>query len=88
MKTIKKRATIICITIFLIVSISASIALPITDAHTPAWTIPTYSFVVASPNPVGVDQPTSIVMWVDQSPPTAVGNDGDRWHGYQVNQAW
>jgi outer membrane protein assembly factor BamB len=85
MKTIKKRATIICITIFLIVSISASIALPITDAHTPAWTIPTYSFVVASPNPVGVDQPTSIVMWVDQSPPTAVGNDGDRWHGYQVN---
>ena len=40
------------------------VILPTASAHTPAWTIPTYAFVWASPNPVGEGQTVSIYMWL------------------------
>lgn len=54
------------------------------SAHTPAWNIPTYAYVTASPQTVGVGEYTLIVAWLDKYPATAGGAGGDRWHGYQV----
>jgi len=56
-------------------------AFPFASAHTPAWNIPTYAYVTASPANVGVNQPTLIVFWVDKFPSTAGGAGGDRWKG-------
>jgi hypothetical protein len=59
-------------------------ALPFANAHTPAWTIPTYAYIVASPDPVGVGGTAFVVMWLNWPPPTAGGSGGDRWTGYTV----
>ncbi len=59
-------------------------ALPIANAHTPPWTIPTFAYIVVSPDPIGVGQTAFIVMWLDKVPPTAGGIGGDRWTGFTV----
>ena len=54
------------VAIILMLSISASLVLlPSTTAHTPIWKIPTYAFIVAEPNPVGVGQTINVYMWLD-----------------------
>jgi outer membrane protein assembly factor BamB len=66
--------------LFLALTIAATaVALPTANAHTPAWTIPTWCYITATPNPVGVNQQASLVFWVDKVPPTAMGEYGDRW---------
>jgi hypothetical protein len=60
--------------------ISSLVALPAANAHTPAWQIPTYAFVNAAPNPAGVGQPVNIGMWINNVPPTANRQYGDRWN--------
>ena len=44
---------------------------PTTSAHTPIWTIDSYAYLQAGPNPVGVGQPVLIIMWVDGPLPGA-----------------
>ncbi len=41
------------------------VALPAANAHTPAWSIPTYAYIVTEPNPIGVGQTVHIYMWLD-----------------------
>ena len=73
------------ITLILMLTFSATIlALPIVSAHDPAWEVPTWAYISASPNPLGVGQPALLVMWINQYPPTASGANGDRWDGYTV----
>jgi len=56
----------ILIALFLTISMSASVFLqPYASAHTPGWTIISYPYLVASPNPVGVGQTVAVVMWID-----------------------
>ncbi len=78
--TMKKLFTLI-----LVISMSASVALlPAASAHTPPWTIISYAYVVATPNPIGVDQIASVTLWVDTPlPSSAVGNDIRR-HDYTL----
>jgi outer membrane protein assembly factor BamB len=65
MKNLNKKLAI-SIAILLTISMSASIMLiPSTTAHSPAWQIPTYSYIVAAPNPVGIGQATHIYIWLD-----------------------
>lgn len=79
-KTIKTLIALI-----LTISMSASIVLlPTVNAHTPPWTIISYAYVVAAPNPIGVGQTVSITMWVDTPlPNAAIGNDIRR-HDYTL----
>jgi hypothetical protein len=79
-KTIKTLIALI-----LTISMSASIVLlPTANAHTPPWTIISYAYVVAAPNPVGKGQTVSITLWVDTPlPNAAVGNDIRR-HDYTL----
>jgi len=45
---------------------------------------PTYLFLTAQPNPIGVGQQANIVYWMDKAPPTASGPRGDRWQGWKM----
>jgi hypothetical protein len=80
MKISRNKTMAIAIAIFLTLSMGASIMLvPTASAHTPAWEIPTYSFISVSPNPVGVGQKVNVNFWVNLPPPTASAQYGDRW---------
>ncbi|MCW4043885.1 MAG: PQQ-binding-like beta-propeller repeat protein [Candidatus Bathyarchaeota archaeon] len=78
------KTTATYVTLFLVLTIAASLTLPIVDAHTPAWSIPTYAYITVQPDPVGVDQTLTIVYWLDKYPPTAAGIAGDRWRNLQI----
>jgi outer membrane protein assembly factor BamB len=74
------------IALILMFSMSASIMLqtPVASAHTPAWTIPTNAYNLAVPSTIGLGDSTTIVMWVDQNPPSASGTSGPRWEGCKL----
>jgi len=84
MKPFKNKLAIF-LALLLIGTISSSIILtPNASAHTPPWTIPTYAFINAAPDPVGVGQKINLIMWIDKIPDgAAVGND-HRWHNYKL----
>jgi hypothetical protein len=85
MRIAKGKTAAITLAIFLAISMGASIMLvPTASAHTPAWTIPTYSFCSVSPNPVGAGQTVRVNFWVNLPPPTAIAQWGDRWTGLKV----
>ncbi|MCW4006317.1 MAG: hypothetical protein NWF04_06970 [Candidatus Bathyarchaeota archaeon] len=58
---------------------------PTAEAHDPPWEIPTYAYIVAAPNPIGVHQQAFVVMWLHAAPPTASGIAGDRWHDFYLD---
>ncbi|MCL5876970.1 MAG: PQQ-binding-like beta-propeller repeat protein [Candidatus Bathyarchaeota archaeon] len=51
---------------------------------TSAADYPTYLFLTAQPNPIGVGQDANVVYWMDRAPPTASGPRGDRWQGWKM----
>jgi outer membrane protein assembly factor BamB len=80
-----KNSNSTAIVLILILTMSMlSIGLPSAKAHTPPWSIATYVYVDASPNPVGVNQNVLVHVWLSECPPTAIGPYGDRWHGLKV----
>jgi hypothetical protein len=42
--------------------------------------VPTYPYMVITPNPVGVGQEVAIIMWIHGAPPTAAGLGGQRYN--------
>lgn len=81
-----ERKTIVVLTIsILIISMSATMMLaPTATAHSPPWTIVSYAYLVASPNPVGVGQTTAIVMWIDTPMVGATVSNDVRRHDYTL----
>jgi hypothetical protein len=79
-----KNAMIFALFLLLTIAIT-SFALPIANAHDPAWQIPTYAYIAATPNPVGAGQTVSLVFWLDKVPPTAAGTAGDRWINFNID---
>ena len=66
-------------------SMSASMMLmPTTNAHTPAWEIPTYAYITAAPNPVGVGQTVNVYMWLTNFYYGAAYTNTIRFHNYQA----
>jgi hypothetical protein len=82
-KILDRKTLASMIALVLIISMGASV-IPI-DAHTPPWTIPTYAYITATPDPVGVGQTITLVVWVDQNPPTSGGTQGPRWAGNKID---
>ena len=71
--------------ILMVTSSATAIAmLPIASAHDPAWTFPSYSYVVPAPDPIGVGQTGAIVMWVDYPLPGANVVNDIRRHDYTL----
>lgn len=86
MQIAKHKTVAIAIAIFLMVSMSASmILIPTASAHIPPWKIPTFAYINAAPNPVGVGQRVLVIMWLTNifSPESGIGNDY-RFHNYQL----
>jgi hypothetical protein len=62
----KNKISAIAIVLILTLSMSVSMILtPNVSAHSSPWQIPTYAYIVAEPNPVGVNQSVNIYMWLD-----------------------
>ena len=83
--SIDKVKTIV-VAFFLMSTIAVTlVALPVANAHTPPWQIPTWAYVNVAPNPVGVGQRTLVIMWLTNifSPETTLGNDY-RFHNYKL----
>lgn len=81
----KIKCSTIIATILIISTLASVMLTPTTDAHTPAWQIPTFAYVQPVVNPVGVGQTTYIYMWIDKTfgTETAMTNDW-RFHNYQL----
>ncbi len=85
MKKTRLRA-VFSVALVLLLSLSAvAVLIPMANAHSPPWNIPTYAYVSAAPDTVGVGQYTLIVMWLDKYPPTSGGPGGDRWRGFTLD---
>src|SRR5208282_6187735 len=66
MQNIKGKTLAILIAAILTISIGASTMLiPQARADTPPWKIPTYAYIFAAPDPIGVGQTTHVYMWLD-----------------------
>ena len=82
----QEKQTITTVALILLLTFSAiTLTIPVSNAHTPAWDVPTYAYLTASPSNVGVGEYTVFVMWLDKFPPTAGGLGGDRWKGFQLD---
>ena len=86
MQISKNKTAAIAIAICLMLSMSASmVLLPTANAHDPALQIPTYAFIMAVPDPIGVGQYTHIFMWVDKVFDSAALAINDyRHHNYKL----
>ena len=85
MKTNKNKTKATLIALLLTLSMIASIIpVPTTNAHTPPWQIPTYAYVSASPNPIGVGQTALVGFWIDKAlPSSSIAND-IRAHNFKL----
>ncbi len=85
MQKLKNKTITILMALFLTFSMTASMILtPTASAHTPPWTINAFAYVTAMPNPIGVGQPISVCMWVDEPMPGATATNGIRRAGYTL----
>lgn len=80
------KTKISTIALILLLTISAtSLLLPVANAHTPPLEIRTYAYITVAPNPIGVNQPVRILMWLDQTFKDANARTNDyRFHNYKL----
>ncbi len=83
MQKLKNKTMAILITLILIISMSAVFLQP-TNAHTPPQDIKTYALISAVPDPIGVGQPVSIVIWAGLVLPNAAVENDIRFHDYKL----
>ena len=85
MKILKNKPIAILFAFLLAILLTTStFFVPTTSAHTPIWTIDSYAYLQAGPNPVGVGQPVLIIMWVDGPMPGATVDNDIRRHDYTL----
>ncbi|XES77433.1 MAG: PQQ-binding-like beta-propeller repeat protein [Candidatus Bathyarchaeia archaeon] len=86
MKFVNKKMSVIAIALLLMLAASSMFAvLPAVTAHDPPIDIPTWSYISASPSKVGINEPVTLVIWLNDYPYTAVGAYGDRWDGMEIH---
>ena len=86
---IRGNKTLYAIALTIILTFSALVAcMPVANAHTPPWKIPTYAYITVMPDPVGVNQLVTVFVWVDKVWPSAsaIGTTYNdiRPHDYKV----
>jgi len=85
MRFAKDKTAAIAIALFLTLSMGASMMLlPTASAHTPAWNIPTYAYINAAPNPVGVGQTVSIYLFLTNYYYGATIFNDLKFHNYEL----
>lgn len=78
----------ILISLLLMISMAASMTL-ISNANAQTLapgkiSIPTYAYLIVSPDPTGVGQTVNVGFYLDKTPPTAYEYYGDRWQNMTV----
>jgi len=85
MRISKRKTVAIAIAIFLMFSMAASMVLvPTSNAHTPAWQIPTFAYIQVAPDPVGVGQTVHVFMWLNVPFSGAAATNDYRFHNYKL----
>ena len=75
----------IVVTVFLLLAITFSfVALPDANAADPPRQFASFAYIVPAPNPVGVGQKVSIVMWIDRPLPSSNVNNDIRRFNYKL----
>ena len=84
-KNLLSKKPLSIVTLILVLSIAIPLtALSVASAHTPAWSIKSYAYVSAAPNPVGNGQPVYVYMWVDIPLSGALVTNDIRRHDYKL----
>ena len=83
LKNLNGKAMAILMAILLSLSMEAAILVQTANAATGPIN-PTYSFIAVSPNPIGTGQTARVNFWVNEPPPDASAQYGDRWQGMTV----
>jgi len=78
----KNNKTLTATTLFLMIAMVSSLMAYLPTVN--AGEIPTYAFLAAAPNPIGVNQEVVITFWLNEFPPTASGSSGDRWENFKL----
>jgi len=79
----RKKIGLLSIAAILIFSMTASMTLmPLVRAA--PMTIPTFAYISVSTNPVGVNQPVEVIMWLNQLPFGTAPDNDIRFHNYQL----
>jgi len=82
-RTLRRKATTIAFLIVLSLgTLSVFSISPSANAHSPPWSIPSWSFIDVNRYTIGVNQQMFIFFWLQDQPPTATGQYGDRWIFY------
>ncbi len=86
LKTMAKNKTSATIALLLISTFAISLlAIPLANAqHNPGWNMPTFAFITASPNPVGVGQKVDVLIWLDKPRASAALSNAYRMHKYNL----
>ncbi len=85
MKILMGKIKIATLALILMFSMSASLTfLPAASAHSPTWNIVSFAYIFVAPDPVGVNQPASVIMWVDTPMPSATVSNDIRRHDYTL----
>ena len=85
MEKIKTNSKISTITLISMLVISVTLfALPVANAHTPAWRFTTFAFINVAPDPVGVNQQVSVILWLDKVISGASAGNDIRFHDYNL----
>jgi outer membrane protein assembly factor BamB len=80
---LKKPLSIV--TLILVLSIAIPLtALSSVSANNPPWSIKSYAYVSAAPNPAGLGQPVYVYMWVDTPLSGALVTNDIRRHDYKL----
>ena len=79
----KLAAVTICLLLTLSIATSFLLAGPV-SAHTPAWQIPTHAFINVSPDPVGVGQLATVVVWLAEMPDLTSINNEVRFKNFKL----
>jgi outer membrane protein assembly factor BamB len=81
----KNKTMAIIFAILMVTSTAGALTMfPTASAHDPAWTFPSYSYIVPAPDPIGVGQKGAIVMWVDYPLPGALVTNDIRRTNYTL----
>jgi hypothetical protein len=86
MITTKSKTKISAIALILTLTFSVMMfVLPLANAHTPAWEIPTFAKIGFSSNPIGVDQQMLIFIFLGNLPyPDSLLANDYRFHNYNL----
>src|SRR5271169_2912948 len=85
MNTLRNKIAVIAISLFFILSMSASLTLlPSASAHSPPWQITDVAHINAQPSPIGVGQTETIIFWAAQPLPNAAITNNIRKTNYTL----